>query len=181
MSRAPVIPREAVRGAAADAACAIAGLLGVAGTARAGDCHPIEADRVPPGLFEPGQRVTVVFADLRGGPGGPAGLMLTPEVLERVLDVLVGDATVKTLDERSCSALCELGNIAISAAASALARWLGETVWPSVPRIGFEKDPESPLAELCGASPRSPGYVVEIELGRADGALRIPFVWVPGP
>ena len=64
--------------------------------------------------------MTAVLAQLEGKADGLAGLILRRDLLEWILRRLIGDGDVKTLSERALSALCEVGNIAVSAAANAL-------------------------------------------------------------
>jgi len=135
--------------------------------------------RLPAELFSSQERVTAVLAELEGTVGGPAGLILRRDLLEWLLRRLTGDGNVKTLSERALSALCEVGNIAVSAAANALSEVVGGVVLPSVPRLGFEKAAAGTLEDVCGDLGSRCAYLVELELRGAEGAFALLFVWVP--
>lgn len=164
---------------AGNAANALAQLLGTTlrmGPPRSWTLHD---GRLPQELFGPDERVTAVLAELEGAVAGPAGLILRRDVLEWILARLIGDGRVSTLSERALSALCEVGNIAVSAAANALADLARGAVLPSVPRLGFEKPALGVLAEVCGDLAGRCAHLVEVELLAAGRSLCLLFVWVP--
>jgi chemotaxis protein CheC len=164
---------------AGNAANALAQLLGTTlriGTPR---CWVLHDGRLPAELFGADERVTAVLAELEGAVAGPAGLILRRDVLEWILSRLIGDPDANTLSERALSALCEVGNIAVSAAANALSELVGGVVLPSVPRLGFEKRAVGVLAEVCGELAGRSAYLVEVELIAHGTALRLLFVWIP--
>jgi chemotaxis protein CheY-P-specific phosphatase CheC len=135
--------------------------------------------RLPAELFSGHERVTAVLAELEGAASGPAGLILRRDLLQWMLRRLTGDGNVKTLSERALSALCEVGNIAVSAAANALGEVVGGVVLPSVPRLGFEKAAAGTLEEVCGEVGSRCAYLVELTLQGSEGAFGLLFVWVP--
>jgi chemotaxis protein CheY-P-specific phosphatase CheC len=135
--------------------------------------------RLPRQLFAGHERVTAVLAELEGAASGPAGLILRPDFLKWMLHRLTGDGNVKTLSERALSALCEVGNIAVSAAANALGEVVGGIVLPSVPRLGFEKPAAGTLEDVCGELESRCAYLVERTLQGSEGAFALLFVWVP--
>jgi chemotaxis protein CheC len=164
---------------AAHAATALAQLLGTTlriGTPR---CWVLEDGRLPAELFAAQERVTAVVASLEGPVAGPAGLILRRGLLQWMLGRLIGDSDVNTLSERALSALCEVGNIAVSAAANALSEQLGGVVLPSVPRLGFEKRALAALEEVCGDLEGRSAYLVEVELLAGGEAFELLFVWIP--
>lgn len=117
---------------------------------------------------------TAVCADLMGGANGKAGLILAPSVRDLLLERLIGSADKDALEGRGYSALCEVGNIAVSAAAGALASLESGTVVPSTPRLGPDL-----LRALDGdeTSPESRrAFLVKFPFGDV-GILH--FVWVP--
>jgi chemotaxis protein CheY-P-specific phosphatase CheC len=172
-------PAEIARQCARGAAHALGQLVGGDLTVEPLRGWAIEGGRMPVGPFAPGERVAAVLAELEGSVAGPAGLLLRPDALQWVVGRLTGDTNVSTLSERALSALCEVGNIAVSAAANVLSERLGGVVLPSVPRLGFEKPAESVLAELCGELGRRTAYLIEVELRGAQTALRLLYVWIP--
>ena len=120
-----------------------------------------------------------MFARLEGELAGPAGLLLPLPSLEFIISTQVGDPDVKTFDERSFSALCELGNIAVSAAANALSQEIGTPVLPSVPRLGLEKESRSCLQEVWGDVAGRPVLLAETCLRCRGDELKMFFAWMP--
>jgi chemotaxis protein CheY-P-specific phosphatase CheC len=164
---------------AGNAANALAQLLGTTLRMSPPRAWTLHDGRLPAELFAPGERVTAVLAELEGAVAGPAGLILRRDILAWLLARLIGDTRVSTLSERALSALCEVGNIAVSAAANALSELAGGAVLPSVPRLGFEKNAVDVLAEVCGDLAGRSAYLVEVELIAGGGSLGLLFVWVP--
>jgi chemotaxis protein CheC len=164
---------------AGNAATSIAQLLGASLHMAPPRCWEITDGRLPDDLFRPDERVTVVFAELEGGAGGATGLILRRPILEQMVQRLTGDDAATNFDERALSALCELGNIAVSAAANSLGEMLGDVVLPSVPRLGFEKVWADALLEMCGDLEGKTAYLVETELLDDQRPLRLLFAWVP--
>jgi chemotaxis protein CheY-P-specific phosphatase CheC len=74
--------------------------------------------------------------------------------------------------------LAEVGNIAVSAAANALAQMLGETSLPSVPRAGYSPGAELQLPELVEVFDTT-RVVADVVLYERHGPLRFHFVLVP--
>jgi chemotaxis protein CheY-P-specific phosphatase CheC len=164
---------------AKSAASALALMLGATVRSAASRAWTLDEGLLPAELFAPGERVTAVLAELDGKADGLAGLILRRDLLQWVLGRLIGDRDVKTLDERALSALCEVGNIAVSAAANALSAVARGAVLPSVPRLGFEKEAIHVLGEVCGDLEGRTAYLVEVELATSEGARNLLFVWVP--
>ncbi len=120
-----------------------------------------------------------VFSDLHGALVGQAGLLLSFEASDHLLSCLIGSCADAPFNEREQSALRELGNIAISAAAGAFSMLEGGLVLPSVPRLAYhEGSGAMPLEDACVGGFET-GIVYETELIERDGPLRIRFLWVP--
>jgi chemotaxis protein CheY-P-specific phosphatase CheC len=126
-------------------------------------------------LFLREERVAGIFADLRGPLEARAALLLSVGAVEEIVTRIAGK---EGSDLSTLAVLSEVGNIAVSAAANALAQMLGGTSLPSVPRAGYAPngDLEMPeLTEIHGGV-RSVGDVVLYE---RHGSLRMRFVLVP--
>jgi hypothetical protein len=173
-SSAPEAQARHCASAAAEGAAELLGARYLPGLAR---CWPVERG-FPREALRPGDEpLAALWAQLDGGAGARAALLLPQGVLERVVAALVGDPHAKALDERGRSALCELGNIAISAVANALSERAGETVLPSVPRLLFASAARC-AAELCSGAGRSAStWLVEAPLVRDGEQLRLLFLW----
>lgn len=157
--------------AAAEASAALLGARRGSGPARAWSVEqgfPCEALRAGDEPF------AVLSARLDGGPRASAALLLPQGVLERVLAALVGEPGVKLLDERARSALRELGNIAISAAANALSERVRESVLPSVPGLLLDQSADACTRQLGSAR----AWLIEMPLVRDSEPLRLLFLWV---
>jgi chemotaxis protein CheY-P-specific phosphatase CheC len=74
--------------------------------------------------------------------------------------------------------LAEVGNIALSAAANALAVLLGERSLPSVPRAAYAREGTLSMRELGRGADRARTVVV-VELIERAGPLRLHFVLLP--
>jgi chemotaxis protein CheY-P-specific phosphatase CheC len=161
------------------AAEALALMLGASAASSARRAWTLQEGRLPQELFAAGERVTAVLAQLEGQADGLAGLILRRDLLEWILRRLIGDGEVTTLSERALSALCEVGNIAVSAAANALSAVARGAVLPSIPRLGFEKEAVSVLAEVGGDLAGRSAHLVEVELATDEGLRELLFLWVP--
>ncbi|HTO07536.1 MAG TPA: chemotaxis protein CheC [Myxococcota bacterium] len=126
-------------------------------------------------LFLREERVGAVFADLVGPYEAKAALLMSAGAVEEVVGRVSGkeDAHASAL-----AILAEVGNIAVSAAANALAQMLGGVSLPSVPRAGYAPEGELELHELVEvvSCVRS---VADVELYDRHGPLRMRFVLVP--
>lgn len=141
----------------------------------------LEPDGLPEVLFaEP--PAAAVFADLSAAElSGPIGLALDATMLSGLLYALDVPQVLRGIepDPRTSSALSELGNIAISAAANALSGVLGQAVLPSVPRIGLDLYGLPALEDVCGELPPGAAALYETSLRQQPQGLRINFLWVP--
>jgi chemotaxis protein CheY-P-specific phosphatase CheC len=127
-------------------------------------------------LFPREERVAGILADLRGALEARAALLLSAGAVDEVVARVVG----KEASEPSIlSVLAEVGNIAVSAAANALAQMLGETSLPSVPRAGYAPQGELELPELVEIH-HSIRSVADVAMYERHGPLRMRFVLVPG-
>lgn len=163
------------------AAEALGSMLDLHVEARPPRCWRVRPGEAPSDLFPPRDRVAAVFTDLEGCGAGQAGLLLAEddalELLGRLLDR--PDKLAPELGPRERSALQEVGNIVISAAASALAAAEGSSVIPSVPRLRYARAGGLVLEDASVELDASPRYVLETELLERDGALRLRFLWLP--
>ncbi len=142
-------------------------------------CWPVEVPDLSSSFTPRRDWGVSVFVDIVGATTGQAGIVLTSGAVEEVLTRLMGDDHVGDLDERACSALSEVGNIALSAAASAFGDLVGGVVVPSVPRLGFDMDESFQMEGLRRALHPEPAYLAETELAERDGMIRVRFVWIP--
>ena len=146
-------------------------------------CRKIKKGEGFSNLFPPEDRVVAIFSGLRGALSGQAGLLLSYEASDHLLACLIGSCGEAPFNEREQSALRELGNIAISAAAGAFSMLEGGLVLPSVPRLAYHEGTDAmPLEDACVGVGFESGSIYETELIERDGPLRIRFLWVPrGP
>lgn len=170
-------PRTArIQAAALEAGCAIARLADFGRPERPPHVREIGMAELEALLFPGAGGHVAVFADLTGAERGRLGICLSRAQVREFLLRLVGHAGKDELDEGSYSALCEVGNIAVSAAAGALGQMAGGIVVPSIPRLAHR------MVDALGSDTpeRSKGvYLLELELGTPEGSLRLPFVWIP--
>jgi chemotaxis protein CheY-P-specific phosphatase CheC len=129
----------------------------------------------------PEQWVAGVFADLSGRVSGTVGLVLSRDMVERVLERLYGEDAPTDFDARARSALAEIGNIAVSAAAGAIGELEGGLVLPGVPRVGYDMASAVLLEALHAELDRLPVYLAETDLVDRDSVLRLRFLWMPAP
>ena len=143
-------------------------------------CRKIKKGEAFFSLFPAKERVVAVFSDLHGALSGQAGLLLSFEASDSLLSCLIGSCGNIPFNEREQSALRELGNIAISAAAGAFSMLEGGLVLPSVPRLSYhEGSGGTPLEDTCVGLGTDSGTIYETELIERDGPLRIRFLWAP--
>jgi chemotaxis protein CheY-P-specific phosphatase CheC len=127
-----------------------------------------------------GQDLAAVLAELEGSSVGRIALIVSSGAAREAISSLVEARGRKrrtglATDLLAASALLEMGNIAFSAAANALAESIGGRVFPSVPR--FSSDP---AADLAQAWPREANALIaQLELLGASGALPLYLVWLP--
>lgn len=138
-------------------------------------------DDLPLALFPDDEPVAGVFVDLGGAVEGVAGLLLPLADLGKLLQMLPGSPPGDLSDPRARSAFAEIGNIALCAAAGAIAKLSDGLVVPSVPRVGVDMA-SALLTEVLHPSLRAlPAYLVESELTVGQAPFRLRFVWVPLP
>ncbi|MFI5317395.1 MAG: chemotaxis protein CheC [Myxococcota bacterium] len=126
-------------------------------------------------LFPREERVAGIFADLRGALAAKAALLLSAGAVDDVVARVTGKEASEAI---ALAVLAEVGNIAVSAAANALAQMLGETSLPSVPRAGYSPRGELELPELVETH-HSVRSVADVVLYERHGPLRLRFVLVP--
>jgi chemotaxis protein CheY-P-specific phosphatase CheC len=144
-------------------------------------CDRISPDRLEPALAD-SAHVAAVLAEIEGASMGRIALIVSELAAREAIAALVerGGRQRRAGPQRdllAASALLELGNIAFSAAANALADSNGGRVFPSVPR--FSAQPARELAE--GWPPGADVFVSRFELVGREGTLRVRLVWMPDP
>jgi chemotaxis protein CheC len=108
---------------------------------------------LPPGeplasLLAPEDRVAAVFVELEGALRAQAAILLSASAVDQVLERVAGKNADETSNVSTLTVLAEVGNIAVSAAANALADLLGERSLPSVPRAGYARQGVLAMREL---------------------------------
>jgi len=160
---------------AGHAASTLALLLDTSLLTRVPRLRMLPAGRPLRSLFLREERVGAIFADLAGPFEAKAGLLLSAGAVEEIAGRISGKEEAQS---SPLAMLAEVGNIAVSAAANALALMLGGVSLPSVPRAAYSQEGELELAELCEILPcvRS---VADVVLYDRHGPLRMRFVLVP--
>ena len=141
-------------------------------------CRWLAADDLAASVFEGEAWIAAVFVDLSEPATGQAGIVLERKVAVEILERMVGGEAADALDERQCSALAEIGNISLSAAANALGALHRAIVLPSVPRVRYGSAGRV-FAEAVRATATQPVYVTDARLTDRAGSLRARFVWIP--
>lgn len=146
------------------------------------------ATRVPEGrlgdlLFERGPEVewtAAIFAELAGSVTGQLALIVSSEMVQALVERFLSEPAKpdERYDELAHSALCELGNIAISAAAGGFASIAGGTVIPSTPSILFRPSEDAPTEQLHAELNRASSLMYATALD--DGTRRLPvrLLWI---
>ncbi len=145
--------------------------------------EPPVVHRLAPGrplnsLFAREDCVAAVFAEIDGALPAQAALLLSATAVDEVLARVAGKRADETSEVSTLSVLAEVGNIAVSSAANALAEIVGERVLPSVPRAGHARQGVLAMPELESVVARSRS-VFEVEMVERAGPLRLRFVLVP--
>jgi chemotaxis protein CheC len=129
-------------------------------------------------FFPRQERVAAVFAELDGALPAQAALLLSATAIDEVIARVAGKNPDETTAASTIAVLSEVGNIAVSAAANALAELLSCRSLPSVPRTGYARQGVLALPELEDGETRS-RTVIDIELVERAGPLRLHFVLIP--
>lgn len=141
----------------------------------------LHVSELPIDLFPSGVEVAGVAVDLSGVVKGVAALLISSSDAGVFLRLLPGRSLGSLPEPRAMSALAEVGNIALCAAAGALAKLAEGVVMPSVPRLAVGRA-EGVLSRLLDPVLRElPAYLVETDLVVREEPLRVRFVWVPVP
>lgn len=138
----------------------------------------LAAGRPLASLFPAEERVAAVFADLDGALPAQAALLLSATAIDEVVARVAGKGPDEASASSTLAVLAEVGNIAVSAAANALALLLGQRSLPSVPRAGYARQGALGLRELAEGAPRG-RTVIDVELVERAGPLRLHFVLIP--
>ncbi len=162
------------------AADSLARLLDVEPETRAPVCEKLDMSALPDRLFPADTGAIGVFVDLVGAIQGEAGVTFRRNQAEALVRALVPDADVESFDTRAQSAMSEVGNIALSSAAGAIAGLIGGVVIPSVPRLGANMSDVLLVDEICADLRGLPVYVAEAGINGSEGPFPLTFVWIPG-
>lgn len=138
----------------------------------------VEVEDLAGCVFDPEEWIAGVFVEVTGGVRGQMGVAFSRETLEEVLERL-GVSWEGEFDARIESVVAELGNIAVSAATSALGELAGGITLPSVPWVGFDMAGALLVEALHPHLHRLPAYIAETELWDRDQRLQLRFLWVP--
>ncbi len=164
-----------VKAAAVHAGTAVARLVELSEPKDRPQYEEVPPERLAGAFFlEGGQGVTVA-ADLAGAVEGLAGLAFSAEAIPELTRRLLGPDHTGELDDPARSALAELGNIAVSAAAGALGHLASGVVVPSVPLLSAGLPPVLRGARTAPATT----YVVNLVIGDEAESLPIQFFWAP--
>jgi chemotaxis protein CheC len=165
---------------AGHAATALAGLFDSTVLMEPSQCFRIQVGHLPESMVYQQEWNAAIFTDLWGAVTGQAGLMLSEAMVHQIIRRLTGEDPRAGITERGRSALEEMGNIALSAAAGAFGDMEGGIVIPSIPRLGFNLCEALLIEELGPGSEQQPAFLAESQLAELDGSLRIRFIWIPG-
>jgi chemotaxis protein CheC len=168
----------AMAGATA-AADALARLLDGEVTNGTPACEKLALDSLPELLFPGDSGAIGVFVDFVGPVQGEAGIALLRPSADALVRALVKRADSDDFDRRAHSALSEVGNIVLSAAAGALADLAGGVVIPSVPRLGTTLAEVLLVDEICSEIRSLPVFVASCEVLRGKQDFPMRFVWIP--
>jgi len=163
---------------AGHAATALASLLDATLLIEPPRLHALPANRPFATLFAAEDRVAAVFVELEGALRAKAAILLSASAVEEVLARVAGKSADETSQVSTLTVLAEVGNIALSAAANALAELLGERSLPSVPRAGYARQGVLAMRELERGVPLD-RVVLIVELIERAGPLRLHFALVP--
>jgi chemotaxis protein CheY-P-specific phosphatase CheC len=143
-------------------------------------CEKLELSALPALLFPGDAGAIGVFVDLVGPVQGEAGIGLLRPSADALVCALVDEADSGRFDSRALSALSEVGNMVLSAAAGAMADLAGGVVIPSVPRVGTTLGELLLLDEICSEIRSLPVFVASCEVVRGNEKFPMRFVWIPG-
>ena len=129
-------------------------------------------------LLAPQERVAAVFVDLEGALRAQAAIALSASAVDEVLARVAGKRAEETSEVSTLTVLAEVGNIAVSAAANALAGLLRQRSLPSVPRAGYARAGALSLGDLDRGAERERSVLV-VELVERGGPLRLHFLLAP--
>jgi len=164
-----------VKAAAVHAGHAVARLVELSEPKERPRSEEVPAERLASAFFPEGGQGVTITADLEGAIEGLAGLACSAEAIPELTRRLLGPDHTGELDDQARSALAELGNIAVSAAAGALGHLASGVVVPSVPLLSAGLPPV-----LRGAKTAPPTtYVVNLVLGDETESLHLQFFWAP--
>ena len=144
-----------------------------------GRCRQVDAADLIASIRAPDDWIAAVASELKGGENGSAAILFSRPAVDALLDSLLGWHPGVVFAERERSALCETGNIAISAAAGVLGAHAGRPVVPSLPKLDCGRaacvlSRLLPLGTRAGADV----YLVDSSWGGGPASPGVRFVWV---
>jgi chemotaxis protein CheC len=163
---------------AGHAATALASLLDATLLMEPPLLHVLPAGEPMDSLISPEDRVAAVFVDLDGALRAQAVIALSASAIDEVLARVAGKSANETSEVSTLTVLAEVGNIAVSAAANALAQLLGRRSLPSVPRAGYARQGTLSMRDLDHGASRERNVLV-VELIERGGPLRLHFLLAP--
>ena len=163
---------------AGHAATALASLLDATLLMEPPRLQRLRAGEACDALLAPEERVAAVFVDLEGALRAQAAIALSASAVDEVLARVAGKRAEETSEPSTLTVLAEVGNIAVSAAANALAALLHQRSLPSVPRAGYARAGALALRDLDRGADRDRDVLV-VELCERGGPLRLHFLLAP--
>ena len=163
---------------AGHAATALASLLDATLLMEPPRLQTLRAGEPCDGLLAPEDRVAAVFVDLEGALRAQAAIALSASAVDEVLARVAGKSADETSEVSTLTVLAEVGNIAVSAAANAIAELLNQRSLPSVPRAGYARQGALALRDLDRGWDRERNVLI-VELIERGGPLRLHFLLTP--
>ena len=169
--------------AGATAAQALASLFGLDPPAEAPHARHVPVGGLGDLLFKQDSEapwVAAIFAELAGAVTGQLALVVSLDLVDALVERFLSEPAKpeERWDELAHSALCELGNIAISAAAGGFASIEGGTVIPSTPSILFRPSESAPMEQLYAELNRTSASVFTTALDDGARLLRMRLIWI---
>ena len=129
-------------------------------------------------LAESQERIVAVVAEVNGVCPGHAGILLAEGTAEGLARAVIGEMDEPEIKQSEEAALVEIGNIAISAAMTAISMLMGGTQIPGVP-TAFRGPAELVLPRVIPtAADTLEVHVSESSFGDRSGSLHLRFVWI---
>ena len=129
-------------------------------------------------LAESDERIVVVAAEVTGILTGHAGILLDEDTAKGLVRAVTAEMDDEDLAGPDADALVEIGNIAISAAMTAISTLMGGTQIPSVPTV-FRGAAERVLPQVIPLSADGQEvHVSDSSFRDREGSIRLRFIWI---